>query len=149
MKENHPAFLGDVSVRTIQKTFHWHLLYKWRCTWKKPIVTRSQMTNRVTFSKRKIGWSITKWKQELWSDKATFTDTSNRSGKVRHRSSSDQLNLKYICGTIKFPKKINVCGCLEYHDLGRLIELPKKESVNQVSYLDQISTHLDYCFTMC
>ena len=85
LRKKHPLLLADVSVRTIQNTLRRDLLYKWRCAWKKPIVTRRQMTNRVKFAKEKIDWSTTKWKQVLWSDEATFTVTSNRSGKVRRR----------------------------------------------------------------
>ena len=107
------------------------------------------MQNRVKFAKGRNGWSIRQFKQVLWSDEATFTVTSNRQGKVRRRLGSDPLDPKYLCGTVKFPDKIMVWGCFSYYGMGKLIILPKNETVNQHSYLDLLSQHLDDCFTMC
>ena len=141
--------LSHVSERTVQRVLQRDLHYKYRCAWKKPIVTRRQMMNRVKFSKGRNGWGIERWKTVLWSDEAIFTVTSNRSGYVRRRPGSDPLHPKYLCGTTKHPDKIMVWGCFGYYGLGKLIVLPKNEMVNQHTYLELLSEHLDDCFTLC
>ncbi|CAL4106638.1 unnamed protein product [Meganyctiphanes norvegica] len=91
-KERHPQLLINVSERTVRRILHRELLFKWRCAWKKPLVTRP-MTNRVKFAKGRNGWSISNCKTVLWSDEAIFTVTSNRPGKVRRRPGSDPLDI--------------------------------------------------------
>ena len=149
LKEMNSQLLSHVSVCTVARALHRDLLYKYRCAWKKPIVTHRQMVNRVKFSKDRKGWGIMRWKKVLWSDEAIFTVTSNRSGYVRRRPGSDPLHPKYLCGTTKHPDKIMVWGCFSYYGLGKLIVLPKNQMVNQNTYLDLLSEHLDDCFTLC
>ena len=96
------------------------------------------MTNRVKFAKGRNGWSVSKCKTVLWSDKAIFTVTSNGYGKVRRRPCSDKLDHKYTCATVKRPDKIMVWGCFGYYSLDKLIVIPKNETVNQDTYLDLI-----------
>ena len=149
LKERNPDLLSHVSLRTIRRVLQRDLHYKYRCAWKKPIVTRRQMKNRVAFSKKGKDWTIAKYKTMLWSDESTFTVTSNRSGKVRRRPGSDPLDPKYVCGTVKHPDKIMVWGCFGYYGKGKLIVLPKNETVNKEVYLDLLSEHLSDCFQMC
>ena len=42
-----------------------------------------------------------------------------------------------------------VWGCFSYHDVGKLIMLPKNETVNKETYLELLNDHLDECFNMC
>ena len=149
LKERNPQLLSHVSVRTVRRVLQRDLYYKYRCAWKKPIVTRRQMTNRVKFAKGRNGWSVARWKKVLWSDEAIFTVTGNRQGMVRRAPGSDPLNPKYLAGTTKHPDKIMVWGCFSYHGLGKLIVLPKNEMVNRFVYLDLLSDHLDDCFKQC
>ena len=149
LKENNPMLLSDVSLRTIQRVLERDLRYKYRCAWKKPIVTKRQMKNRVKFGKNGKNWTVIKCKRTLWSDESTFTVTSNRAGKVRRRPGSDPLDPKYVCGTVKHPDKIMVWGCFSYYGKGKLIVLPKNETVNKEVYLDLLSQNLHDCFAMC
>ncbi len=149
LKERNQKLLEHVSERTIRRVLQRDLRYTYRCAWKKPIVTRRQMKNRTSFSKEGKEWPIAKCKKILYSDEAMFSVTSNRSGKVRRRPGSDPLDPKYICGTVKHPDKIMVWGCFGYYGKGKLIILPKNQTVNKEVYLDLISEHLYDCFEMC
>ena len=149
LKEQKPVVLENVSLRTVQRILKRDLHYKWRCAWKKPIQTRCQIKNRVKFGKKNKYWTPAKCKKVLWSDESTFTVTGNRIGKIRRGPGSDVLNPKYLCGTAKHPDKIMVWGCLSYHGMGKLIMLPKNETVNKETYLELLNDHLDECFNMC
>ena len=63
--ERHPRLLANVFERTVRNTLHRDLLYKWWCAWKKPLVTRRQMTNRVKCASGRNGWSFSRWNTVL------------------------------------------------------------------------------------
>ncbi|CAL4108374.1 unnamed protein product, partial [Meganyctiphanes norvegica] len=63
--ERHPWLLVNVFERTDRNTLHRDLLYQWWCAWKKPLVTRRQMTNKVKCASGRNGWSFSKWETVL------------------------------------------------------------------------------------
>ena len=46
-------------------------------------------------------------------------------------------------GTTKIPDKIMVWGCFSYRGIGKLIVLPKNETINKKSHLKLLSDHFD------
>ena len=150
LKEQNPQLLSHVGVRTIQRILKRDLHYQYRCAWKKPIVTRRQMSNRVAFAKKYRNWPLDKIKKVLWSDEVIFNVTHSRAGRIRRRPGSDALDPKFLCGTVKHPEKIMVWGCFSYYGLmEELVILPKNQMVNKESYLDLIASHLFDCFDQC
>ena len=149
LKKQNPILLSEASLRTVQRVLKRDLNFKCCVAKKKPILTKRQIKNRLTFAKDKVHWPLAKFKKTLWSDEATFTVTGNRGGKVYRRPGSDPYDPKFTCGTTKFPDKIMVWGCFSYYGLGKLIVLPKNETVNKEKYLELLSDHLDDCFKMC
>ena len=69
--------------------------------WRKLILTTLQRKKRILFSKIYLAGEPEKWKKLLWSDKATFTVTGNRGGKVRLQVSWDPYHHKNTEGTMK------------------------------------------------
>ena len=149
LKDQNPDILGNVSLNTVRRILRRDLNYKYRCAWKKPILTNRQIKNRVKFAKDNKDWTPARCKRVLWSDEFTVTVTSNRPGKIRRCPGSDPLDPKYLAGTTKFPDKLMIWGCFSYYGVGKLIVLPKNESVNKESYLELLNDHLDDCFLMC
>ena len=48
-----------------------------------------------------------------------------------------------MAGTTKITDDSMIWGCFSYHGIGKLIVLPKNETVNKESYLELLSDHFD------
>ena len=149
IKENNPLLLSNVSYTAVHNRIHKDLDFSHRTALKKPLVTHRQKRNRIKFANEKQLWSNAKWKKVLWSDESTFTVTGNRAGKVYRRPGSDPCDPKLICGTVKHPDSLMVWGCFSYYGAGKLIVLPKNETMNSEKYLMLLADNLHECFDKC
>ena len=60
LREKNPTVLGDVSVRTVQRSLHDDLGYRSCKPRPKPLITTHQKENRVKFCRKYINWNICK-----------------------------------------------------------------------------------------
>ena len=144
-------FLSDlhVSLSTVSRRLRTDLGFRRVTAKKKPLLTKRQQKNRLTFSKEKGKWKRKKVRKILFSDESTFSVTENRPKKVRRRPGSDPYDPKFTCATVKFPQKLMVWGAFSYHGVSKLIFLPKNETMNKEKYLELLSDNLYDCFIKC
>ena len=68
LKENNPALLSNVSLRTVSRYCKKDLDLPSRTAARKPLLTPRHITNRLSFAKKYIQWPIEKIRSILWSD---------------------------------------------------------------------------------
>lgn len=147
VKEANPGVFGEVSVRTVSRRVH-ELGYTSHKPVKKPLLTHAQKARRVAFANKYLTWDEEDWLTLLWSDEATFTVTCNRGGAVYRRKGSDPLDPRYLEHTVKHPDSLMVWGCFTGKGLGKLVVLPKNQTVNQGVYLELLCDHLPESFEL-
>lgn len=149
LKEQNPALLGEVSLRTVQRRLHEDLHYRSCRPRLKPHLTEKQIKNRVLFCKNYKDWSLEKWRHVLWSDEAVFSVTGNRSGRVYRPPRSDPYDPRYTQGVTKHPDTIMVWGSFSYFGVGEIVVLPRNMYMNKDNYLELLVDHLPESFEKC
>ena len=102
--------------------------------------------NRVQFAKKYGVWDEEKWMTVLWSDESTFMVTCNRDCNVYRRRSSDPLDPRYPCATVKHPDSSMVWGAFTGLGKAQLHVFHNKEKVNQYNYLELLCDILPQAF---
>ena len=149
IKNTNPDILGNVTLRTVQRILHHGLGYTKRTARNKPLVTYKQRIKRLEFARKHMHWNLRQWKNIIWSDESMFTVSTNNAKKVYMRPDSDPFDPKYTYKTIKHPDKLMVWGCFNYRGVGKIVVLPRNQTMNKESYLELISTHLYDSFRKC
>lgn len=111
-----------------------------------PWVTHSDCVKRLTFATKYKDWGLDEWHKVLRSDEASFAVTDDQRGRIYYPSSSDLCDLCYTKHMVENPDSLMVWGCFfSYHDVGKLVFLPKNITMNQNSYFDHILDELEPC----
>lgn len=150
IKQEYIGDLQDVSVRCISDHLNKDLKYKSYRARVKPIISKKNKEDRLTFAEDKINWSLDQWREVLWSDEATFSvSCGSKVGRVRRREGSDPHDPKYCVKVAKFPDTLMVWGCFSYYGLGSLVFLEKNVTMKADIYLTLLMEHLPDSFDKC
>ena len=149
LKEQNPELLGNVCTRTVRRRLHEDLGYTRCAARKKPLVTYKQRMNRLQFARRHMHWNMRQWKNVICSDESMFQVSDNCTKTVYRRKDSDPFDPKYTQKHVKFPAKLMVWGCFNYRGVGKIIVLPRNQTMNKERYLLNLEEHLYDCFRMC
>lgn len=149
LKEENPALLGNVSVRTVSRNVQEKLDLPSRVAARKPLLTVTHKRNRVAFAKKCSTWPIEKVRAILWSDESMFTVTGKPSGRVRRPRKSDRYDQRYTVKSEKHPEKVMVWGAFSYHGVGKLYFLEKGVTMNTERYLELLYDNLEESFESC
>ena len=88
-------------------------------TAKKPFISETNRKKRLKWAKLHVKWTAAQWKRVVFSDESPFTVRYQRKIRVR-RPPGQRYNPRYLKGTVKHPKKINVWGCFSVKGVGKL-----------------------------
>lgn len=149
LKENNPALLSDVSVRSVQRYVLRDLGLVSRSPAVKPLLTPRHIKKRLTFAKEHKDWPLQRYRSILWSDESVFTVTGTNFGKVRRPRNSDRHDPRYTVTRERHPDSLMVWGCFSYYGVGNLVFFEKGVTVNSERYLDLLHDNLETCFDKC
>ncbi|KAG0725462.1 Transposable element Tcb1 transposase [Chionoecetes opilio] len=143
LKKNHPALLGNVSVRTIQHRLQISLKLPTRRAAKKPLLTEAMKKKQLSFCKRYRQWTPEQWKKVMFSDESTFRLVRMASTTVRRPSDVSRYHPKYTVKTVKHPDSVMVWGGFSGNKgRGGLYFLPKNVTMKGANYIEVLRDHL-------
>ncbi|KAG0729791.1 Transposable element Tcb1 transposase [Chionoecetes opilio] len=143
LKKNHPALLGNVSVRTIQHRLQISLKLPTRRAANKPLLTEAMKKKRLSFCKRYRQWTPEQWKKVMFSDESTFRLVRMASTTVRRPSDVSRYHPKYTVKTVKPPDSVMVWGGFSGNKgRGGLYFLPKNVTMKGANYIEVLRDHL-------
>ena len=74
---------------------------------------------RLIWARAHKNWSLSDWKQVLWSDESPFVLRFKNTTRV-WRLPNERFKSFALTGTVKHDKKINVWGCFSYSGVGHI-----------------------------
>lgn len=86
---------------------------------RKPVLTKAMRKKRLDWAKVHKNWSISKWRQVLFSDESRFSLMSDKPAHV-WRKAKESMRPDCLVRTAKHPESQMVWGCMSYKSTGRL-----------------------------
>lgn len=129
------------SCRTIRRRLSVEFGLKSRVAARKPLLTPKQCQKRLQFCKKFKNWTVDKWKNVIFSDESSFLQFGTYKKRV-WRPALSRCKTKYTVGTVKYPPKQMIWGCMSASGRGSIHFIPPNETVTGAKYLDILRDHL-------
>ena len=100
----------------------------------------------MIFARKYRIWSPEDWSGVLWSDEARFCTSDSSCCKVWRRPGSDPLDPRLTQKVVKHPPSLMVWECFSYGGTGKLVILPKGQTVNAERYIEILKENLGPSF---
>lgn len=108
---------------------------------RKPKLTAAMRAKRLSFAKKYVAWDEIKWSKVLFSDESQFQQFGTRKTFVR-RPVGKRFDARYTIATMKHPPSVMIWGGMSAHGRAGLFFLPKRTTMNGVSYLEMLKDKL-------
>jgi len=129
----------QISTKTIRTHLHDLGLYS-RFAARKPLLTVSQLQNRLNWCIERRDWSIKEWNEIIWSDESRFCLFSDGPQRV-WRENGKRFNLENLVPTVKHGGGgVMVWGCFCGTGLGPLVLVEGK--LNRFGYIQILENNL-------
>ena len=89
---------------------------------RKPFISPINKKRRLKWAKQYRNWTIDEWRNLVWTDESPFV-LRYQGPKRFPRLKSDRYKEKFMMGTVKHDKKINIWGTFSCHGVGHLHEI--------------------------
>ena len=125
-----------VSPKTVSRRLH-EMGYYSRIPKRKPLISNRNRKQRLVFYNTHKNWTLSQWKNIIWSDESRFT-LFNNDGRLRvWRHKGERYNSDCIINTVKGDGgSIMIWGCFCYGILGPCIVVDSR--MNSTVYIDHV-----------
>jgi transposase len=106
---------------------------------RKPFLSAKHMQDRLKWAKEHLNWTLSDWRCAIFSDESTFELGSHTLTTYVKRKKGQAFKPQYLQPTFKSGRtKVNVWGCIDYTNKGKLVILPPKTNMNSELYCNTI-----------
>lgn len=104
----------------------------------KPLLTKKQRENRLTWAKEKKSWTAAEWSKVMFSDESKFCISFGNRGPRVWRKTGEAQDPRCLKSSVKFPPSVMVWGAMSSAGVGPLCFL--RSRVNAAVY-QQVLEH--------
>lgn len=106
---------------------------------RKPLLTDTQIANRLAWALEHQHWTVNEWRRVLWSDESTFYQFPKNNRCRVWREPEEEFAASCVTATVKHSPSQMFWGCFSYYGLGPLVAL--EGSVNGEMHAKTLRKH--------
>jgi hypothetical protein len=114
--------LGYVCPRTIARALSGYCGICSHWSKRKPFISAANKKKRLQWAKEHRHWTINEWRNIVWTDESPFVLRYQGPKRVLRRE-CERYNERFMLGTVKHDKKINLWGAFSYNGVGHLHQI--------------------------